>query len=183
MRDLTVSIVNALAGGNLPLLALVQLDFVSGTVRLCNAGYDFDWDGETWTGLGSLGKIGAIQESQELQMYGVTLELSGLPPEIVALAMGEEYQGRSAIIWLAPLDEGLQIIANPVIVFQGRMDTMQISMGQSSVIRLAVESRLVDWERPRIRRFNHEDQAAVYPDDKGFEYTAQMVEKELVWGR
>ena len=63
------------------------------------------------------------------------------------------------------------------------MDTMPIEVGAQASIQLTVESRLVDWERPRDRRFNHPDQIAEYPDDKGLEYVAQMAEKELVWGR
>jgi len=43
--------------------------------------------------------------------------------------------------------------------------------------------RLVDWERPRIRRYNNADQQVAFTGDKGFEFVPQMVEKELIWGR
>ena len=183
MRQLTESVAEALQSDNVPLLVLVQLDFASGTVRVCNAGYSFEWDGHVWTGLGNMGGISAVSEGEDLEMYGVTLTLSGVPPELIAVALGSGYQGRPATIWLAPLDSEYRLINDPSIIFKGRMDTMPIEVGAQASIQLTVESRLVDWERPRDRRFNHPDQIAEYPADKGLEYVAQMAEKELVWGR
>lgn len=184
MRTTTLSVQTALASDNIPMLALVELEFVSGTLRVCNAGYSFTWGGHKWVGLGELGKISGISEGQELQMYGCTLELSGIPLEYIAESLNPaDYQGQPATIWLAPLDDEYQILADPVITFQGRMDTMAVQLGETATIQLSVESKLVDWERPRVRRYNHEDQIAEYPDDMGLEFIPQMVEKELVWGR
>lgn len=183
MRELTSTVISAMQADNVPMLVLVELQFASGTVRVCNAGYSFDWDGYTWTGLGNMGGISAVSEGEDLEMYGCTLNLSGVPPEMVAVALGSGYQCRPATVWLAPLDAEYQLLNGPVIVFRGRMDTMPIELGTSATIQLTIESRLVDWERPRERRFNHPDQISEYPADLGFEYVAQMAEKELIWGR
>lgn len=183
MRDVSLTIQSILASDNVPLLALVELDFVSGFVRATNAGYDFQWNGHTWVGLGQLGGISQIQEGRDLEMHGCSLTLSGIPPEFISLALSDEYQGRDATIYTAILDANHQIIADPIITFKGRMDTMKIAMGQTATIELSIESMLTDWERPRVRRYNHEDQISEYPNDKGFEFVTQMVEKELVWGR
>ena len=183
MRDVTVSVETVLGSSNVPMLALVELDFSSGFVRATNAGYDIQWNGYTWIGLGQVGGISQIQEGRELEMHGCALTLSGIPSEYISLAMSDEYQGRNATIYTALLDEDHQIIADPIITFKGRMDTMRIAMGQTATIELSIESMLTDWERPRVRRYNHEDQISEYPNDKGFEFVAQMAEKELVWGR
>ena len=60
---------------------------------------------------------------------------------------------------------------------------MNIEAGETATISISVESRLVDWERPRVHRYTNADQQIAYPGDKGLEFVAQMVEKELVWGR
>lgn len=183
MRQMTAPVIAALQADNVPLLVLVELQFASGTVRVCNAGYNFEWDDYTWTGLGNLGSISAASEGEDLEMYGITLTLTGVPPEMVATALGSGYQGRPATIWLAPLDSNYQILSDPTIIFKGRMDTMPIEMSDTATIQLSIESRLVDWERPRVRRYNHADQVIEYPDDKGFEFVTQMAEREIVWGR
>ena len=183
MREMTETVLAALRSDNVPLLVLVELDFAGGVVRCCNAGYNFVWDGQVWTGLGNLGGISGASEGQDLQMYGITLTLSGVPPELVAVALGSGYQGRDATIWLATLNSDYSILTDPVIIFRGRMDTMPVEIGQEATIQLTIESRLVDWERPRIRRYNHADQITEYPTDKGFEFVPQMSEREIVWGR
>jgi len=183
VRDLTIAAKNAFSQLNFPSLVLVELDFADGVVRLCNAGYTFTWNGNEWLGIGTLGSIEAISEGLALQMYGCALTLSGVPPEMVSEALSQNYQGRSATIWLAPLTTDYAFIADPVIVFKGRMDTMDIEMGTTATISLTVESRLVDWERPRVRRFNDQDQQSEYPGDRGFRYVDQMLSKDLPWGR
>jgi hypothetical protein len=183
MRALTEDVVTALQADNVPLLVLVELQFETGTVRCCNAGYNFEYGGNTWTGLGNLGGISAVAEGEQLEMYGITLTLSGVPPEMIALALSSGYQGRPATIWLAPLTNSYALLNDPVIIFKGRMDTMPIEVGNTATIQLTVESKLVDWERPRERRYNHADQISEYPDDLGFEFVAQMTEKEIIWGR
>lgn len=182
MRSISPPQDAALQAPHVPGLCLVQLDF-SQTLRLCNLGYNFSWNGYEWTGLGTFGSVEPVQEDAALEAKGVNLTLSGIPSDLIATALGEQYQGKRVQIWYAPLDDGLQIIGAPVRVFYGRIDTMDIEAGETSTITLAAESKLVDWARPRVARFNHEDQIAKYPDDKGFEYVAKMVEVQLIWGR
>jgi hypothetical protein len=183
MRSLTTAAQAAFSQLNFPMIILVELDFADGIVRLCNAGYTFTWGGYDWQGIGTLGSIETISEGSALQMYGCALTLSAIPVEIISEAFSSNYQGRAAKIWLAPLTEDYQFIADPVVVFAGRMDTMDIQIGETATITLSVESRLVDWERPRIRRFNDADQRSEYPDDRGFRYIDQMISKDLKWGR
>ena len=100
---------------------------------------------------------------------------------LVALALGEDYQGRAALISLAFLEAGHRPLDAPVVLFRGRMDVMRITAGETAAIDLVCESRLADWERARVRRFNNADQRQRFPDDRGLEFVPQMVEKELVW--
>lgn len=154
-----------------------------GTVRLTNAGYDFEWGGYIWTGAGNLGSISPIEEGTDLQMYGITLTLSGIPSQYVAECFTTGYSGRSATIWLAPLDENYAILEDPTIVFKGKMDTMPMKLGKEAAIQVTVESDLVQWERGKSRVFGNADQQSEHPSDKGFEFVAQMVDKEIYFGR
>jgi hypothetical protein len=183
MRSLTTSAQAAFCQLHFPMIVLVELDFAdAGTLRVCNASYTFSWGGYDWLGLGNLGSIEAISEGIDLQMYGCSLTLSGIPSEYISEALNQTYQGRDATIWLAPLTEDYTFIADPVVVFKGRMDTMDIELGQTCTITLSVESRLIDWDRARTRRYNDADQTSEFPGDRGFKYVDQMVEKDLQWG-
>lgn len=124
-----------------------------------------------------------MPEGAELQSYAVQLTLSGIPTELVSLALVDQYQGREAKIYLGLVDDKHALTGTPLLIFRGQMDTMDIELGKNATITLTVQSRLADWERPRLRRYTNEDQQSDYPDDRGFEFVAQMAEKTIYWGR
>lgn len=183
MRTVTAAYGTAISNSHVPYIVFVELQFEDGTVRVCNAGYNFTWNGYTWTGCGNLGSISAIEEGTDLQMYGCTLTLTGIESRYVAACLNSEYSGRTGTIWLAPLDANYQIISNPVIIFKGKMDTMPMKIGKEAAIQVTIESDLVSWERGKSRVYGQADQQGEYPGDMGFEYIAQMVEQEIYWGR
>lgn len=169
-------------------LMLASLDFAEGFVRLTTAPFDVavdaDGDGatESYQGVGGLGRLSAIEETSEIQPTSGELELSGVDPEMISIALGSYYQGRKARIWLALLDAGHAIVGDPVEIFTGRMDTMKIEVGETATVTLTVQSRLADWENPRVRRYTNEDQQALYSGDKGLEFVPQILNKKLNWG-
>lgn len=182
-RSLTGAVSAAFAASNVPLLVFIRLDFSTGLVYFTNASYAFNWDGHEWLGLGRVLKIDPVEESGAFRANALQLELSGVPLDLISVALATYYQGRDARVWVAPLDDNYQVLADPKLMWIGRMDTMSIVRGQQGIIRLTAESRLADLERPRVRRYNSADQKKVYPGDDGLQFVEQMVEKELIWGR
>ena len=64
------------------------------------------------------------------------------------------------------------------------MDQMQITEGaDASQISLSVESRLIDLERVRVRRYTSEDQKSRFPSDLAFQFVNDLQDKEIFWGR
>lgn len=181
-RNLDGGTVAAVTAGHVPYLFFVQLDF-SQQLRVCSAGYSIDWNGATWLGIGTLGNIEPIQEQASLEATGVRLTLSGVPSDLVAISLAEQYQGRPCQIWFAPLREDLQLAVQPIRLFSGRMDTMATEVGDTATITVSAESRMVTWDRAKVRRYNNEDQQSRYQGDRGFEFVPQMVERNLQWGR
>lgn len=182
-RSITVAVETALAESNLALCMFCRLDFDSGTVYLTTLAYSKDWDGHTWIGLGNLGNVEDINESENVEAFGIRLTLAGTNAAQMSIMLSEKYQGRAVRLWFAPLDSSHAVIADPVLVFKGHMDTPEIETGGIGSIRLACEGRLADLDRPRVGRYSHEDQIARYPTDMGLQFVPQMVEKQLYWGQ
>jgi len=164
-------------------VTLVELDFASGFVRANSAPITIAFSGNDFLGVGNLGSVDAVKEGADLTARGINLQLSGIPSGLVSTALGEDYQGRSCKVWLGLLDSDHVLIADPVLIFDGRMDTMDIQMGDTAAINVSAESRLADWDRPRVRRYTNEDQQQAFPLDKGLEFVPQMVSKQIIWGR
>ncbi|MGO4326730.1 hypothetical protein AB4Z48_18040 [Cupriavidus sp. 2TAF22] len=181
-RALDIATAAAVTAGHVPHLFFAQMDFTQ-PLRVCSAGYNVDWNGYTWLGAGMLGRIEPIQEQATLEATGVRMTISGVPTEVIAISLAEQYQGKPCQVWFAPLGEDLQIAYQPMRIFSGRMDTMSTEVGDTATITVTAESRMVSWDKARVRRYNNEDQQSRYPGDRGLEYTPQMVEKQLMWGR
>jgi hypothetical protein len=179
-RDIPAS-TDAVLGGNLEPIGLVELHFGSGTVRLWTGIGELSWNGHIWTGTGTLGRIGLMEETVETRAAGIELELSGVPGEILAIANGEDWQGREARVYYGVLNEAMEFIGQPFQIRRGLMDNMTLEEGQMATISLSIESRDIDLGRNRARRYTAEDQRGEYPGDKGCDAVALLQEKEITW--
>jgi len=165
-------------------IVLVQCDFDSGALNLWNGLGDLTVSGVDYVGAGTLLNISSMKESADLSANGMTVTLSGITEPLISKARDEDYQGRELKVLLGAMDSTNSVISSPVIIFTGFMDTMTIQDGaETATISVAVENRLIEFQRNRIRRYTAEDQKIDYPTDKGLEFVAEIAEKEIVWGR
>ena len=163
---------------------LVHMVFDSSELNIWSGVGDLSFDSVTYTGLGDLLSISDIKETSDISATGISVSLSGVKTSLIAVAKDQDYQGRELTVRLGAFNESGSLIADPVIIFSGFMDTMTIAeAGVYSSITIAVENKLVAFERAKIRRYTAEDQKIEYPADKGFEFVTSIVQKEIFWGR
>ena len=166
----------------------VRMIFDSGespnVLNLWNGVGDLAYGGNTYTGVGDLLAISQITETADVQATGINVSLTGVKSSFISIAKDHEYQGRALTVSLGAFDASGSLIADPVIVFSGFMDTMTISeSGAYSTITVSVENKLISFERAKVRRYTAEDQKIDHPTDKGFEFVTAIVQKDIVWGR
>ena len=162
----------------------VRMIFDSSVLNMWSGVGDITFGGNTYTGTGDLLNISQIAEVSELEATGINVTLTGLKSSFLVIAKNEEYQGRALIVHLGAFTSAGALIADPVIVFSGLMDTMTITeSGEHSTITVAVENKLIAFERAKVRRYTAEDQKIDHPTDKGFEFVTAIQEKEIIWGR
>ena len=181
-RGLTVAAQTAVAGETVIRSVAVALDFPAGVARWNSSPSDITIGGETFLGVGTLGTISATEEGIELRSYGMTVGITGVPRAAIALALGQAYQGRPGTIWEVVLDSSTwQPVADPLVIFRGRMDQMDITLGSTAEVTVKLENRLTDWERPKIRRYTDADQRKRDPNDGSFRFLPATTEKEIIW--
>jgi len=145
---------------------------------------DLAFGGTTYTGVGDLLSISQVTETADISATGINVSITGIKTSFIAIAKNHEYQGRPLTVSLGAFNASGSLIADPVIVFSGFMDTMTISeTGETETINLSVENKLIAFERSKIRRYTAEDQKIDHPTDKGFEFVTSIQEKEIIWGR
>jgi hypothetical protein len=192
-RDIHADTAVAVQGEVLSPIAMAQLEFESGFVNVWTGIGRLTWNGFIWEGIGTLGRVGQIEETVEVRAVGVQLELSGIPAvlsdadgteiDILALANEESWQGRAALIYFAVLRADRSFEGAPLQLFGGLMDQMTLTEGQTVSILLNCESKQIDLERTRARRYTAEDQRGEYPDDKGLDAVASLQDAVLHWGK
>jgi hypothetical protein len=85
----------------------------------------------------------------------------------------------------AAQDDDLAIVADPILIFEGRMDSPVIDENPddgSCTVTVSASNAWVDFERLSGRHTNHEEQQIFFPGDKGFEFVS-AVTSEITWGR
>lgn len=185
-RDLTSNYTDAANAEVVFPAFFVQLDFSSVPLRIWSGTGTKSWDSSNWLGVGKLGAISPVQETQDIHATQVNLELSGIPAGELVAALTEDYQSRPATIYLNLMDSADAATANVVgsyPVFAGRIDQMIITDdADDSRIQVVVENNLIDLFRARDLRYTHEDQRNLFPDDDGLEYVAYIAGRPINWG-
>jgi hypothetical protein len=165
-----------------PFLA-TSLDFDSGTVRYWTGYGTITINSATYAGLGAFSSISTIEETEDLSARGLTIDLTGVTNDLVAAALTEPYQGRTAAVRFGTLNADTGAVIDSITIFSGRMDTMVISNdGKQANLGISVESKLVDFQRTRESRYTHEEQVRRYSADTGLEYVAGLQDKVIYWG-
>lgn len=162
-------------------LAEIQLDGF--TVRVNNSYKNVSWNGETWNGVGDAGGISGVKEGSDLAATGVTLMLTGIDSDYWNEAMTANFSGRPCIIYAAFFDDDGSILADPIIIFEGACDQMNLATGNVGTVELTVETDMLRWRIPKEHRWTNADQQNRFPADKGFEFVSQVVEKQIIWGK
>jgi len=181
-RDLTTAFENQLSGSTIEPFFAIKLNFDSGAVRLWTGYGEITVASETYIGGGELLNITPVEETVEIAARGVAMSLNGIDASLVTVALSENYQTRSAKIFLGFLSSG-SVVSDPYLAFDGRMDVMSIDdAGETASISLSAESRLIDLERARERRYTSDDQKLRHPNDTGLDFIAALQDKEIAWG-
>ena len=105
-REISADIQTALDDDVIYPFFAVELKFDGDQVlRLWTGQGTLVYNGSEWFGAGQLLNIDTIEETTEIAAKGATITLSGVPTEVLALALTEPYQGRAATVYFGMLNK------------------------------------------------------------------------------
>lgn len=112
------------------------------TYTFCNAAAAVTVDGITFSGLGSLLGIGDVQRDVKATSFDMSISLTGIDPNNVALILSSNIKGSMVEIWRGFLDSNNQIITTPTQQFfkrwQGIINNVSISEDWNEKMRSRV---------------------------------------------
>lgn len=182
-RGLTSDFLTQISSDSLKPFYAFKAEFAEGDIRLWTGLGDITINSETYTGGGTLLSVGAVEETSEIKATNLNVALSGLDSSIIAASLNANYQNRTFTAFLGMLNESYGLVNNVYQLFQGRMDAMTISdQAQEIIITMAVESRLIDLEKPNESRYTSEEQKRLFSGDLGLDFVTDLQDKEINWG-
>ena len=163
-----------------------QFNFTSGTAYYNSSGWNIDWNGHSWLGLGKLVGIDFPNETARVESNAMKVTLAATDPQpedYVSLALSEEVHGRTCTIYFVLFNATTgAIIDTPTIEYDGEIDHMRLSEddGKSNA-EVFIESDMALLMGDATVRYNNADHAKEYPGDRIFEYLPQMKERTIAF--
>lgn len=138
----------------------------------------------TFLGIGSLGQVSDYQEGVDVQAAGVTVQLSGIDPVLLAECLTDIQIGAPARLWKGNWDiTANALLGTPYQWFRGQVDKPAFHIGADELtIGLSLESRISNLQRASNRRYTSADQKLSFPTDSGFNWQEMQNSAAWLWG-
>lgn len=181
-----------LAAGVRGVAWLVDMDFTSGSLHFTTGPVQVVANGFTYTAVGTLVSLGAVQESADSGPDSLSVTLSVTNSAMFAAAMGDPaiYRGRSMSVWLQLFDDAWQPVGSPVLRYRGYMDKLNIERsvapneGGEALGHITMKCSRAGMSRARRAeglRLTDSQQQSRFPGDTGFRYVRTLIEKPSLW--
>jgi hypothetical protein len=183
-RDITPAFQAALNDGEVFPALLLDIEFSDSELFLWNGIGDLLFNGDVYLGNGWFQGFGAVKEEGAMSPQGIDVTLTGIPTSLVSLILNQSVQNKFGRLLLGFLDSAGVIIQDPFLMYEGNLDVPQlVEDAKGPVIKISIENRLLDLDRPRDFRYTNESQKIFYEFDKGFEYVESLQDWEGYWGK
>jgi len=185
-RNLSPAVVAAIKAPQKSLALFVELAFANETLWLWSGIGILNvagpaWDpaatfpyGQAFIGLGWMGRIESIPQTSELTAENITLQLSGIPIQLLGDVINSVRLNGSAALWLGFFSNG-QLLPDPLPLWDGELDVPTVVDGaETCSVSITVENALLALNLASNRRFTTLDQQLDFPGDTGFDYVSAM---------
>lgn len=183
MLQVTPQVEAAIMAGQQP-INLVRFDFAGvAPIFLTTAGYDIDWDGETWLANGLLLDVDGYNRVNELRTKQGDIGLTGVDLSIAAILLSESQVNRKVTVYDAFLNTvSGAVIPDPYIRDIYFIDGDQIDQGlEDATVVLDLSGEWADFQVKKGIRTTDTSLRDIHEGDRLFQYSKD-VKKEIRWG-
>lgn len=181
-RSLTTAVKSELASDQLNPVILIYFNIASGQ-RFTDHYKDITYASNTYSASSLFLGLSSVSESPEVAVDSISVGFSGADQTIISLIFNNDYMEKEAEIYRGFLDSSHQLIANPFLLFKGRIESFNLDEDiNSSVISINIASHWSDFEKIKGRKTNTTSQKLYFTGDVGFDYASQTTQ-DIKWGK
>jgi hypothetical protein len=181
-----------LTSGNICILPMVFLDFDSDPTYIWGGVGNLSYNGQTWVGVGDLGKIEKVANDAKGGIKSLTLTLNGLKDQddqdttgLTALK-DISYRGKSGFVYFGYFeDDGKTMVAgtSPELIYSGRVSHMAAAESlESASVRVTIDSFLALMSRSIPLMLSDDEHQRYFSGDKGYDHKPDAMNKTVYWG-
>jgi len=183
MKLISPDALAALQNGTAIVTGAVEIATVP-IVRVWGGWHEITFDGRTFDPIGDRGLVqvagGALGDAAQ----NITLSLSGIDPETLALLDADGLSGAPAVLWRLIFDQSGNTLLDFHVWARGQIDTVERDeeIGGTAAITLQLETAAKGLGRRGARMRSDADQRLIDLADGFFKNVAFAAEKTLYWG-
>lgn len=188
-RDISASNITAVKASVIRPLLFCRLDFASAVKRFHTeigprTAVHPVHGSESYTGIGDFGGMTSdVTESVTNAAQPIKLSLTGIKSSLISDVFTDDYHMRDIELMLGFDDVDGDLIDDPVIVWSGFMDNVDIVLNEGRAdLTLNCESRAIKLQGNSDLRFTDEQLQSDYTGDLAGEYIFRMMDLQLKWG-
>ena len=185
-RTLTTAVKNELLTNEIRPVHLLTIGF-STPVNLTDNSFDLtssiSGSSKTYTASPFLVSVPTFTEETDVTKTSLNIDLSGADQTFISTCLNENIVNDSVEIFRGLLNSTNSLIADPLLLYSGNIETFQISESQTdSNVTLTIVSHWADFDKKSGRPTNNNSQQRFFSSDVGMDFASQTV-LDIKWGR
>ena len=185
-RTLTTAVKNELLTNEIRPVHLITIGF-STPVNLTDNSFDLtssiSGSSKTYTASPFLVSVPTFTEETDVTKTSLNIDLSGADQTFISTCLNENIVNDSVEIFRGLLNSSNSLIADPLLLYSGNIETFQISENETnSNVTLTVVSHWADFDKKSGRQTNNNSQQRFFSTDVGMDFASQSV-LDIKWGR
>ena len=185
-RTLTTAVKNELLTNEIRPVHLLTIGF-STPVNLTDNSFDLtssiSGSSKTYTASPFLVSVPTFTEETDVTKTSLNIDLSGADQTFISTCLNENIVNDSVEIFRGLLNSTNSLIADPLLLYSGNIETFQISESQTdSNVTLTIVSHWADFDKKSGRQTNNNSQQRFFNTDVGMDFASQTV-LDIKWGR
>lgn len=180
-RTLDAALATEVQAQHIHKVLMARLDF--STPVFVHSGYGvITFESNDYLGIGTLGSVSGIEESEDLTPTPVRLTLSGIESSLLAYALDATEYGSEVTIYEAARNDDGTLIGSPQIIYRGTVENTEAVRGTDNSVVVVVQHVLQALNEKSGKRYSDAYQQSQYSGDVAFEFIALMADIKLRWG-
>lgn len=160
----------------------IEIDFgVDGVTRAHSGVGNIVLNGELFYGVGELGSVGQIESVGDAKPSQLTVELSGVPGEVLSDALKAKARGNSATLYTLVFDDTMKL-KRAEVALPGFVVDYNVVSGSDNKVSVVIADEFELFEMPWYKFWTDESHQLDYDGDRICRYASQMEDREIQWG-